>query len=74
MQTSNTVIVDGALCRRIGGKLLMSYSTAARYSGYARGTICNQVSAGLLRSYRLGRLGHVDKDELDRRLLGDVAH
>ena len=33
----------------------------------------NEVWAGKLKGYRLGRYGYVDKHELDRRVLGDSA-
>ncbi len=69
----NEVVIDGVLCKLIGGRLLIRYDHAAEYRGCAQGTITNEVSAGKLRSFRLGRYGYLDKNELDRRLLGDVA-
>ncbi len=69
----NAVVVDGVLCKLIGGRHLIRYDHAAEYRGCAQGTITNEVSAGKLRSFRLGRYGYVDKHELDRRVLGDSA-
>ena len=69
----NSVVVDGVLCKLIGGRHLIRYDDAAKYRGCAYGTIVNEVGAGKLKGFRLGRLGYVDKHELDRRVLGDVA-
>lgn len=69
----NDVVVDGILCKRIGGRLLIRYDHAAVYRGCCYGTIANEVSQGILVGYRLGRRGYVDKDQMDSRLLGDVA-
>ncbi len=72
-EPSNEVIVDGFPCKVIGGRHLMRYDHAASYRGCADKTISNEVWAGKLKGYRLGRYGYVDKHELDRRVLGDSA-
>ena len=69
----NTVVIDGMPCRLVGGKVLISYENAAEYLGISKGSIYNKVSAGEFMGYRLGRSGYISKDELDRKVLGDVA-
>ena len=69
----NDVVVDGVLCKLIGGRHLIRYDHAAEYRGCAHGTIINEVSAGKLKGFRLGRFGYIDKNELDRKLLGDAT-
>ena len=69
----NIVTIDGMPCRLVGGKILMSYDNAAEYLGISVGSIYNKVSAGELTGCRLGRSGYINKDELDRKVLGDAA-
>lgn len=69
----NAIVVDRMPCRLIGGKVLMSYDNAAEYLGISIGSIYNKVSAGELTRCRLGRAGFLLKEELDRKVLGDVA-
>ncbi len=69
----NAIVVDGMPCRLVGGKVLMSYGNAAEYLGISIGSIYNKVCGGELTKCRLGRAGFLLKDELDRKVLGDVA-
>ena len=67
----NTIFIDGMPCRRVGGRLLIRYDHAAKYRACAKGTIANDVHAGRLKAYRLGRHAYVEKSALDQLLFGD---
>ena len=71
--STNLVFVDGVECKRIAGRLLMTYKTAAEYRGCTYKTVANEVRRGDLNSYRIGRFAYIDKDEMDANLLGTAA-
>ncbi len=71
--SGNAIVSDRMPCRLVGGIVLMSYGNAADYLGISIASIYRKVGAGELTRYRLGRAGYINKDELDRKVLGDVA-
>lgn len=72
MSAPNQVLEDGVPVRLIGGRRLVLYSDAAEYRGCSTQTLQNDVWAGKLKSYQLGRFKAVDKDALDALILGEA--
>lgn len=69
-QPNNIQVIEGVRCRVIGGKQLVTYSDIAAYTGQSLLTVRKKASQRGLRTYRIGRVGALEKSDADNLVLG----
>ena len=70
MNGGNVEMIDGIPWRRVAGRLWTDFDHAAEYSGFAKTTLYNKSTQGVLKPRQFGPRKNVAKDELDAMLTG----